>query len=352
MDEMAKSKTCLKADPIGEKRNRVACIDVAKLSEIAASSMAKIAQYAQLGKDALESFEPEEVLVINIPNDVKSEIEKGAAWLNKRKDGSGILPQVMVEAENGRKQVKKMLTAEARPLASDDLRRALTQDLNNIYLQQQLPMIAAQLEETLDCVYRIKQGQQDDRFGAVFGAVNQIRYALDTGDKAALKNAIGALQSSVGVLGESLKTLVSSFEKVPDSKLGLAAKMLFGVDYSGKKRSELEEISEYFDLYEKAQEALVVGAYLANGEIGMRSILAQRRSFLESLDVTKLQTLKHLLPASALECRWVSELEAYIDEREAEYRLLPEGSYGSIEVKVAVGQLMRALEDDGANKNE
>lgn len=290
------------------------------------------------------------MLIIKIPNDVKSEIDKGVTWLNKRKDGSGILPQVMVETESGRKQVKRMLTAEAMPLVPDDMRRALTQDLNGIYLQQQLPMIAAQLEETLDCVCRIKQGQQDDRFGAVFGAINQIRYALDTGDKAALKNAIGALQGSVGVLGESLKTLVSSFEKVPDSKLGLAAKMLFGVDYSGKKKSELEEISEYFDLYEKAQEALVVGAYLANGESGIKSILAQRRSFLEGLNVTELQTLKHLLPATTLEYRWINELEAYIDEGEAEYRLLPEGPHGSIEVKVAAGQLMQALEDVDANE--
>ncbi|RNL11190.1 hypothetical protein DMP11_04805 [Parvibacter caecicola] len=126
--------------------------------------------------------------------------------------------------------------------------------------------------------------------------------------------------------------------------------MLFGVDYSGKKKSELEEISEYFDLYEKAQEALVVGAYLANGESGIKSILAQRRSFLEGLNVTELQTLKHLLPATTLEYRWINELEAYIDEGEAEYRLLPEGPHGSIEVKVAAGQLMQALEDVDANE--
>lgn len=43
MDEMAKTEIWLDAVPVGEKRNRVACIDVAKLSEIAASSMAKIA---------------------------------------------------------------------------------------------------------------------------------------------------------------------------------------------------------------------------------------------------------------------------------------------------------------------
>lgn len=352
MDEIVKADIELEAVPaVGEKR-KTARVDITKLTEAAADSVARIAQFIQLGKDVLSTFDPEEVLVVNIPKDVKDEIKKGAAWLNEKKDGSGILPQVMVETEGGRKQVKKILTADAKALVPDDSYRALTQDLNNLYLQQQLPAIAAQLEETLDCVYQIKQGQKDDRFGAVLGDVNRIRYALDTQDEDALKSAVGALQSSTRVLGESLKTLVSSFEEVPDSKLKLAVKMFLGMDYSGNKRNALEEITEYFELFERAQEALVVGAYLANGERGMRSILTQRREYLESLELDKLQTLGRLLPASVQEHKWIDEIEKFIEESEVEYRLLPEGSYDSIEVKVTAGQLMGELEDDGEEERE
>lgn len=352
MDEIIEAETELEAVPAEGKKRKTVRVDITKLTEVAAGSVVKIAQFIQLGKDALGALDPEEVLVVNIPKDIKDEIRKGAAWLNEKKDGSGILPQVMVETESGRRQVKKILTADAKALVPDDSYRALTQDLNNLYLQQQLPAIAAQLEETLDCVYQIKQGQKDDRFGAVLGDVNRIRYALDTQDEDALKSAIGALQSSTRVLGESLKTLVSSFEEVPDSRLKLAVKMFFGMNYSGSKRDALEEIAEYFELYERAQEALVVGSYLANGECGMRSILSQRREYLESLELDKLQTLGRLLPASMQEHKWIDGIEAFIEESEAEYRLLPEGSYDSIEVKVTAGQLMGALGDDEAEERE
>lgn len=346
MEEIVKAEIELEAVPESEGRAKTVRVDMTKLANLATASVARVAQFVQLGKDTLGALNPDEVLVVNIPKDIKEGIEKGVAWLNEKKDGSGILPQVMVESESGRKQVKKILTAESKSFVPEDLHRALTQDLNGIYLQQQLPAIAAQLEETLDCVYQIKQGQKDDRVGALLGAINQIHYALDTNDETALKNAIGSLQKESRMLGESLKTLVSTFGEVPESKLQLIVKMVFGMDYSTKRKSELEEIAEYFGLYEKAQEALVVGAYLANGEIGMKSMLAQRRAFLESLDVNNLQTLKNLLPASALEHKWVNEIEEFIAESEREYELLPEGTYNSIEVKVTAGQLLEAIEDD------
>lgn len=350
MNEIVKAEIELDAVPESEGQPKTVRVDMTRLANLATASVARVAQFVQLGKDALGALNPEEVLIVNIPKGVKEDIKKGVAWLNEKKDRSGILPQVMVESESGRKQVKKILTAESKSLVPEDLHRALTQDLNSIYLQQQLPAIAAQLEETLDCVYQIKQGQKDDRVGALLGAVNQIHYALDTNDEAVLKNAIGSLQKESRVLGESLKTLVSTFEEVPESKLQLVLKMAFGMEYSTKKKSELDEITEYFELYEKAQEALVVGAYLANGESGMKSILAQRRAFLESLDVNNLQTLKNLLPASALEHKWINEIEEFIVESEREYRLLPEGSYDSIEVKVTAGQLLEAIEDDEAEE--
>ena len=350
MNEIVKAEIELDAVPESEGQPKTVRVDMTRLANPATASVARVAQFVQLGKDALGALNPEEVLIVNIPKGVKEDIKKGVAWLNEKKDGSGILPQVMVESESGRKQVKKILTAESESLVPEDLHRALTQDLNSIYLQQQLPAIAAQLEETLDCVYQIKQGQKDDRVGALLGAVNQIHYALDTNDEAVLKNAIGSLQKESRVLGESLKTLVSTFEEVPESKLQLVLKMAFGMDYSTKKKSELDEITEYFELYEKAQEALVVGAYLANGERGMKSILVQRRAFLESLDVNNLQTLKNLLPTSALEHKWINEIEEFIAESEREYRLLPEGSYDSIEVKVTAGQLLEAIEDDEAEE--
>lgn len=350
MNEIVKAEIELDAVPESEGQPKTVRVDMTRLANLATASVARVAQFVQLGKDALGALNPEEVLIVNIPKGVKEDIKKGVAWLNEKKDGSGILPQVMVESESGRKQVKKILTAESKSLVPEDLHRALTQDLNSIYLQQQLPTIAAQLEETLDCVYQIKQGQKDDRVGALLGAVNQIHYAFDTNDEAVLKNAIGSLQKESRVLGESLKTLVSTFEEVPESKLQLVLKMAFGMDYSTKKKSELDEITEYFELYEKAQETLVVGAYLANGDSGMKSILAQRRAFLESLDVNNLQTLKNLLPASALEHKWINEIEEFIAESEREYRLLPEGSYDSIEVKVTAGQLLEAIEDDEAEE--
>lgn len=346
MDEIVKSEIELNAVPVNEEQLKTVHVDITRTANLATSSVARVAQFAQLGKDVLGSFNQDEVLVVNIPKDIKEEIRKGVAWLNEKKDGSGILPQVMVKTESGRKQVKKILTAETKSLVPEDVHRALTQDLNNIYLQQQLPTIAAQLEETLDCVYQIKQGQKDDRFGAVLGAVNQIHYALDTNDETALKNAIGSLQKETRVLGESLKTLISGFEEVPSSRALLIKKMVFSMGYSDKKKAELGEIADYFELYEKAQEVLVIGAYLANGESGMNSILNQRRSFLKSLDFENLHTLQNLLPASSLEHKWINEIEDFIMEAEVEYKMLLEGSFDSIEVKVTAGQLLEAMKDD------
>lgn len=323
------------------------CIDFAKLKGAVNAVAARFGQ-VQFRADILNSSTCEDALVVNIPKEIRAEIDKGTSWLNEKRDGSGILPQVMTKSKDGRARVKKNLTVEQKPVVLGDSRREFVRDINSLCLQQQLSAIAVQVEETFNCVLAIKDGQKNDRYGAVLGALNQISYSLDVQDDIALRMAIGSLQGSAGVVGESLRVRIASFEKIPNSTPRLIAKMLFGKKYTDRKRTEFDEIVDYFKLYEKAQEALVIASYLANGEVGVGSILAQRKSFLEGLTFSNLRTLRNLLPASFLKYSWIDGIGAYIEESEARYERLLEGSRETIEATVGAGRLTEVTDGDNA----
>lgn len=332
------------ATPIDEENTELH-LNLQVLGNKATHLINGIVQTLQLGKDTIANISPNEVLVAKVSEEIQEGLKSGAFKWNIRKKDGATIAQVMRQADDGRWVTKTFADLEKHKIPDFEMQHYLMQDMANLAMQQQLQSIAAQLEDIHKSVRNIEQGQTDDRFGLITGGVNTLRLAIASEDMQLMRNALDSLNNGAGVIQKTIETKARTFNPIPKGALGRTIKMLTHtsrVNYTKQREHDYRLFREYIEFYEMSQRAVVLASFITGGEAAMKTALEIRREFLGGLDLSKVETIKWLLPELSTEDDWLNHKEVYI-ERETNSFLSAVESNMTVMIELTGQQLIEAI---------
>lgn len=318
-----------------------------------------IAQALQLGKDTIASLNPDDVLVAKVSKEIQDGLKSGIyKWNIRKKDGS-TMAQVMRRADDGGWVTKAFADLEEKQVHSFDAQHYLLQDMTNLAMQQQLQAIATQLEDIHKSVRSIERGQTDDRFGLITGGVNTLRLAIAGEDKQLMRNALDSLNNGAGVIQRTIETKAKLFDPIPANVVGRTMRMLTHtsrVNYTEQHEIDYRLFREYIEFYEMSQRAVLLASYISGGEAAMRTALEIRREFLSGLDLSRVETIKWLLPKLSTEDDWLNHKDAYIEREANRFLSFIEDENKTVVIELTGQQLIEVVEDgeqdNGQNREQ
>lgn len=331
-------------------------LDARKLSPKRASIVvSQITQYARIAKDVIQDIADAPATteyVVQIPKAIQDKLDSGEYKLMRRETGE-LLCAVMGKSENSdRTVIRQRLDAVERTVqnaAPAQQAEAISSDLYNIAIQQQMAELSAQLEAVLDGVKRIEQGQQDDRYALIEAAESQLKIAAVAEDETnrleAIRSAQQLLQEGTAKISRAMARRLQEVDGVPGSQLAIVWKML---TTRGNYYDEMNEwfngIQESFEVLDKAYAMLALCA-VAIGEPKMLDVLLDEyQARLSTMDTTKLLSMGNIHPEAKFDGEWFSDMKRYMEERREETKLLTDGEY--IDITVTGQMLLEAMEDE------
>lgn len=331
-------------------------LDVSKLSPQRASIVvSQITQHARFAKNALTNIAnaPETTeYVLRIPRQIQEGLDSGDLKLMTKKTGE-MVGDVMGRSEkSGRMVVQHKLEAEQRTVKSitpSEHAEALSSDLFNIAIQQQMAEISAQLDEVLDAAKRIEQGQQDDRYALIESAESQLRLAAVAEDEANrlehVRSAQHFLQEGSKKIARAMSRRIDNADEVPEFPPAIIWKMLSSRgNYYDTMTEWFNKAQEDFDVLEKAYAMLALCAVAIDEPNMLDVLLDDYKTALKAMDTRKLLSMGRLHTEAEFDGTWFSDVEGYIETRREEAKLLTDGQY--IEVTMTGRMLMEAIDDE------
>lgn len=332
-------------------------VDLTVLDKAKANGIiGEIVQSAQVVRNMAAVVSPESVYVLNIPKDIKKGLDSGEYWFTKKVDTGEMLTSVSRE-KDGRKQFFKNLTADERSLVDESALQNLSDGIYNIAIQQQMAAIAEELENIHEAVGRIESGQKDDRFGEITGAEYNLRLALSASDRdrqiSLTTAAIQTLSIGAGKIEKTLSRKVGDFEPIPEKDRSIYWKMIKSPqNYKDKKDREFDEVQDYFDFYEKAQQLLAVASLMIDEPEAMLEVFKSFEEYLGSLDLTNLKTIRNLYPELDLSEEWFERPRLHVASIKELYLEFADKQYDYISFEVSGAQLLEAVNDDKDEESE
>ena len=306
--------------------------------------------------DAIKSEPTDTEFVLVINDAVKQGLESGELELMRRKTGE-VLGAVTKRSGNSNKRVVAgLLDAVERtaPSIEPSQRMAnITVDLANIAIQQQLSEIHSELKGIADAVERIERGQWTDRFSHISSAESALQsaYAMKNEDerRAEIQLARGHLQDGTAKISEAMKDLLDGVEPVPERRYQIVLKMLLNWgNYYDETRSWFNLIDDCSKMLDKAYMLLCLSAVALGEPKVIKITLDEYRDRLKEMDTEKLLSVGNINPKVDFSKEWFYDVDAYIDAKRGEMRLLTEGNH--IAVVVTGEMLLEAVDGEAGER--
>ena len=223
--------------------------------------------------------------------------------------------------------------------------------MHKIAIQQQMAAMAIELEDIHKTVGRIERGQKDDRFGKIKGAREQLRFAMNVKDEdkrnSLVLGAIQTLTEGIGVIQESLKTKLESYQAIPEKDLQIYWKMLlYPGNYKRARDKEFDEIQDYFSFYEQAVNLWACASLMVNEPDAMKEIFISQKEFLTSLNCKNIQSIANLHPEVDLHEEWFCAPESYIEDAAGQFDELAAKDYDFVAIEMKGEELLEVLRDE------
>lgn len=258
----------------------------------------KIFQYVDIA-NVINKIEKGAEYVVQIPAEFQGGFKTGEYWIMENKKTGNLWPTLMKLGDDGKNQIVTPLAIKKEEFLQGNPVKDIANNYNNIILQQKLNEIAGMLEETIDAVRRIEQGQKDDRIGLLESGKQGILLALNQKDEESRKTALLLARNNIntaqGQIFQTLETKIAAFKPLPSTKPGLYVKEFFSIDsYLNKRDDEYDEILDYYHLYLNATQMLA-GSYVVVDDVeNAQRVLDLGINKLESLDYTNLKTIEYI----------------------------------------------------------
>ena len=343
MDEIVKQEKT-------ERKEQITKINADSNNSVAVNRLLTgFLQCVNIGENFVKAINPDTDYFVKIPNYIKEGLRTGKYNLLQKKETGELLASVM-ESKNGKKSFFANLTLEEGAVVNEKYIQNMSDGMFNLMMQQQLQQISMQLSEIEEIVKRLERSQKHDRVGLIKGAIMQLQNAEKNSlDNRALdiSNARQSLYTAINAIGEEIKDRISTFEAVPHSKVQVYGKIILSFrDYVPKKETEYNEIKSYLDYYFLAYQALAYAALLEDRKDKVADEYEECRSFIEGLDLSKIQSLENLYIEKRLSREWFNRPKEYVEEQENKFLAYTELTFDAIEINIKGKDLLEVLSDD------
>lgn len=206
--------------------------------------------------------------IVKIPSKYLKSVESGELSIMKSQKTGNVWPMLVKVDETGKNQIVAHLPIEPQ---KSNLLQDISAGVQNLYFQKQIETITDMLQDTLDTVKRIEEGQQSDRIGLMESGKMQIRLAMFRQRQGLddwssdLSNGRKSIYNARGEFLALFKQRVSSFEPIPSNWFKLLYNQTIKKDYATRKDLEYNELLKTFELINQSTN-LISASYLIIGE--------------------------------------------------------------------------------------
>lgn len=295
--------------------------------------------------DTIKHIKKGKEYLVVIPDEFQHLVDIGEYFMMEGKDKDKLWPSLMRIGEDGRRKIVSPLPIKEREFIEGNPFSEITENYHNLYLQGQLNELNNKLESTLETVKSIKQGQKDDRVGALNSGRTQILLALNQKDESSRINAyqlgVSHLCLAQGQFEESLKTMVREFEPIPKSRALQFAKTVKDSNYREKKDDEYEDIEDYFDLYMQSTQ-MIAATYAIMGDLDNAELVYNTSiDRVKSIDFSNVKSIEYIHRNEDVD--WVyNNAVSYLNFEKRQ--CLQDGQhYDGIEIRISGDELLEAI---------
>lgn len=261
-----------------------------------ANNLVQIFDFSQI----LGNISADKEYVVVIPKEFRQGLEKGKNWFMQNKDNPNLLrPNIMEINDDGKHVVAKQLGIKEKLVTNGSPVNALADKCQNAYLQGQMQRVAQLLEDTIEYVKNIEQGQDSDRIGMLNSGKELLYLAMSSNNensKALMQNAITNISISKEQMLDVFKGRVEGFENIPKSKVKQFLNVFFSVrsDYLTQCDNEYNRIQRYYDYITEATQLMATG-FLYIGDLeSAKNVYDITLAELKNIDYSKVKTVKYI----------------------------------------------------------
>jgi len=283
---------------------RIATVDIHQPGLNVPAVLGHLAQYANLASIS-GSVRKGMQYVVQVPTHLQAALDAGKYTMLHGAESGKTWATIVEKLPSGKNEFIANCPIKEEAFYHGNPMQDTASSFANLQMQQQMAALAQMLGETYDAILRVEAGQKADRIGQLTAGRNGIIHALKMKDEESRRLQIvvarGSLQEAQSKIGEVLKQKVDSFKAL--SKYAVARFFMECTHdgYLDKRDDEYDAIQDYFDLYIQATK-LISESYLICGENeSAASVFDEARSFIESLDFSKVKTILYSHPKKKAE---------------------------------------------------
>ncbi len=315
--------------------------------------LARAAQFLNVG-DTINKIQKGIQYVVQVPVEHQAELASGAVELMHGSKSGKTWSTLVRKLENGKNEIVCNCPVVEQNIVNGNPVQKFTDAYQNMYMQQKMAELSAQIKEVYDVCLRIEQGQTDDRIGLLESGREDVVRAMmrEPGNQrimelAAARSKISTAQHQIG---ENFKSRLAAFSGIPERHFGRITREIFAprTDYMKRKDAEFGKLQDYFELYLKATQLLSFSYAVCGDMEQAKDVYETAKSFLESLDFSKLQTLRYIHPESVVRDTIAYCATEYV-ETDCTMCLEQAKPYDYVTISVSGDELMEVLENGREN---
>ena len=257
----------------------------------------KIFQYVNIN-DIVKEIKKGTEYVVQVPNEFQQGLDLGEFFMMENQKTGTMWPSLMEIGEDGRNKIVTPLPIKKKEYIQGNPFKEISQSYQNVYMQNQINEIAQLVEQTLDVVKDIEQGQKNDRVALLNSGKKQIVLALNQKDESIRQHAIQLGQHDICLAQEqffeTLKYKAEKFKSIPKLQAMQFFRELIQTGYLSGKDNEYHEVQNYYALYFQSTRMLAA-SYAINGDIeNAKRVFDMSIEQINSIDFKRLKTIGYL----------------------------------------------------------
>lgn len=279
----------------------------------------RIFQYVDIA-DVVGKLEKNAEYIVQIPAEFQGGFKAGEYWMMENQRNGNLWPTLMKLGDDGRNKIVTPLSIKKEEFVQGSPVKDITTNFHNIYMQQKINEIAGLLEETIDAVKHVEQGQKDDRIGLLEAGRQGIILALNQKDEESRKTEILLARNNINEaqnkIFKTFERKVLEFKPLPSSTIGLYLREIFSLkSYLDTLDDEYTEIQEYYHLYIEATKMLAGSYAIVDDMETAQKVFDIGIHKLESLDYSNLRTIEYAHKGAEFEKIYNSSAEYLSNEK-------------------------------------
>ena len=306
----------------------------------------KVLQYVDAAS-VLNSVKKGAEYVVQIPAELQGGFESGRYWIMENGKTGKMWPTLIELGEDGKNKIVTPLAIKKKEFIQDNPVRDITNNYQNLYLQQQINELSSLIEDTLQVVQKIEHGQVDDRIRLLEAGRQGVMLALtqkdETSRTTAMLNAMNNINIAQNQIFTTFERRISEFEPLPKTAFVQFLKEMTSSGYLNKKDNEYDEIVEYYSLYLEATRMLA-GSYLIMGDTAnAQKVFDISIDKVGSIDYSRLKTIEYSHKDGEIEKIYENAIQYLSTEKQI---CIEDGTtYDCLEIAISGEEFMEVIED-------